>query len=427
MRFANRPGAGVGLIVTEPPIEPLAPLDGYRQKVLRSRARARSTPMRSSRCSSGAVAASSSMIWTSPVGSSQLIGPGASNPAGIVAGLVRTPSASHPEGMVRVALFGDPTKALGSVAEPECALVIAALDLAEELGVPVEWFALSSGAKISMDSGTENMDWVARTLRRLITFTQAGGEVNVVVAGINVGAQPYWNAEATMLMHTKGILIMTPDSAMVLTGKQSLDYSGGISAEDNFGIGGYDRVMGPNGQAQYWAPNLTAACGTLLAHYEHTYVAPGERFVRRAHTSDPYDRDVRGYPHVHPASDFTSVGDIFSDELNRERKKPFDIRTVMHAVVDQDHTVLERWAGCGRWRHDGRLGCPPRRLSSLAARNRVPADPPARLDPNRRSRPVDGGNIIPAIIEEGRPRHQLGQRQSTPCRARESLRFRRFA
>ncbi len=267
------------------------------------------------------------------------------NRAAIVAGLVSTPSARYPEGMVRVALLGDPTKALGSVAEPECALVIAALDLAEELAVPVEWFALSSGAMISMASGTENMDWVARALRRLITFTQAGGEVNVVVAGINVGAQPYWNAEATMLMHTKGILVMTPDSAMVLTGKHSLDYSGGVSAEDNFGIGGYDRVMGPNGQAQYWAPNLTAACGVLFAHYEHAYVAPGERTARRAGTQDPHDRDVRSYPHVHPGSDFRTVGDIFSDEVNHERKQPFDIRTVMAAVVDQDHAVLERWAG----------------------------------------------------------------------------------
>ena len=76
--------------------------------------------------------------------------------------------------------------------------------------VPVEWFALSAGARISMDSGTENMDWVAKALRRIVEFTQAGGEINVVVAGINVGAQPYWNAEATMLMHTKGILVMTP-------------------------------------------------------------------------------------------------------------------------------------------------------------------------------------------------------------------------
>jgi hypothetical protein len=83
-----------------------------------------------------------------------------------------------------------------------------------------------------------------------------------------------------MLMHTKGILVMTPDSAMVLTGKQSLDFSGGVSAEDNFGIGGYDRVMGPNGQAQYWAPNLGAAMGILLGHYDHTYIASGEDRAR---------------------------------------------------------------------------------------------------------------------------------------------------
>jgi acetyl-CoA carboxylase carboxyltransferase component len=125
--------------------------------------------------------------------------------------------------MQRVALLSDPTRALGSLAEPECTRIIAALDLAEELGVPVEWFALSAGAKIAMDSGTENMDWIAAVVRRIIEFTQRGGELNVVVTGINVGAQPYWNAEATMLMHTRGILVMTPEGAMVLTGKQSLD------------------------------------------------------------------------------------------------------------------------------------------------------------------------------------------------------------
>jgi acetyl-CoA carboxylase carboxyltransferase component len=189
------------------------------------------------------------------------------------------------------------------------------------------------------------MDWVAKALKRIIEFTQAGHEINVVVAGINVGAQPYWNAEATMLMHTKGILVMTPDSAMVLTGKQSLDFSGGVSAEDNFGIGGYDRVMGPNGQAQYWAKDLVDAYGILLAHYENTWVAPGEPGPRRAPTSDPHDRDVTPYPHALAGSDFTSVGDIFSPATNADRKKAFDIRTLMRAVTDQDHGILERWAG----------------------------------------------------------------------------------
>jgi acetyl-CoA carboxylase carboxyltransferase component len=184
----------------------------------------------------------------------------------------------------------------------------------------------------------------SRALRRIVAFTQAGGEINVVVAGINVGAQPYWNAEATMLMHTRGILVMTPDSAMVLTGKQSLDFSGGVSAEDNFGIGGYARVMGPNGQAQYWAPNLAAARDVLMSHYEHTYVARGEPAPRRAATADPVSRDVTGYPHSHPDTDFTCVGEIFSAQTNPDRKKPFDIRAVMAAVTDSDHVALERWA-----------------------------------------------------------------------------------
>ena len=269
--------------------------------------------------------------------------PLANNPAGVVVGLVSNATERYPEGMQRVAILGDPTRALGSLAEPECRRIIAALDLAERLGVPVEWFALSAGAKIAMDSGTENMDWIAAVLRRIVEVTQAGTEINVIVTGINVGAQPYWNAEATMLMHTRGILVMAPSGAMVLTGKQALDYSGAVSAEDNFGIGGYERIMGPNGQAQYRAADVAGACRILLSHYEHTYVAPGERFPRRATTADPADRDVRDAPHHAPQSAFARIGDVFSDESNPERKQPFDIRSVMRAAIDADHAPLERW------------------------------------------------------------------------------------
>jgi acetyl-CoA carboxylase carboxyltransferase component len=146
-----------------------------------------------------------------------------------------------------------------------------------------------------------------------------------------------------MLMHTRGILVMTPDSAMVLTGKQAIDYSGGVSAEDNFGIGGYGRIMGPNGEAQYWAPSLAAACDVLFDHYDLTYRAPGERWPRRAATRDPIDRDVQlARQHVEGV-DMTTVGDIFSATANPDRKKPFDIRTLMTATVDSDHEVLERW------------------------------------------------------------------------------------
>ena len=167
-----------------------------------------------------------------------------------------------------------------------------------------------------------------------------------MVAGINVGAQPYWNAEATMLMHTKGMLATTPDSAMVLTGKQSLDFSGGVWAEDNFGIGGYDRVMGPNGQAQYWAPDIGAACdvlaGALRRHLPGAgrgRRAPGGR--RRTRSTATSARSRTRWR----AATSRTVGDIFSSATNLDRKKLFDIRTVMRAVADADHPVLERWAG----------------------------------------------------------------------------------
>jgi acetyl-CoA carboxylase carboxyltransferase component len=295
------------------------------------------------------------------------------NKAAIVAGVVTTRTRRHRQGVTRVVLLGDPTKSLGALSEPECRRVIAALNLAEEMKVPVEWYALSAGARISMESGTENLDWVASALKRIVEYTQAGGEINIVVAGTTVGAQPYWNAEATMLMHTKGVLVMTPESAMVLTGKHALDFSGGVSAEDNFGIGGYDRVMGPNGQAQYWAPNLAAARDVLMAHYDHTYIAPGEDAPRRAATNDPSDRDVSSFPHTIADSEFTTVGEIFSATANPDRKKPFDIRTVMRAVSDQDHAVLERWAGMAGAEtavvQDAHLGGIPVCLIGIESRN----------------------------------------------------------
>ncbi|HYI56308.1 MAG TPA: carboxyl transferase domain-containing protein, partial [Microlunatus sp.] len=343
--FHYQPGSGVVTTLGAPPLYRLKPLDDYDQKVVRAKRRGVVYPYELQAMIAGPGGTATEYDLDDTGALAPVERPYGQNKAGIIAGVISTPTDLHPEGVTRVLLCGDPLRALGAVAEAECARIIAALDLAEEMRVPVEWFAVSAGARISMESGTENMDWVARALKRIVEFTQDGGEINVVVAGINVGAQPYWNAEATMLMHTKGVLIMTPDSAMVLTGKQSLDFSGGVSAEDNFGIGGYDRVMGPNGQAQYWAPDLAGAREILMAHYDHAYVAPGEDGPRRADTTDPHDRDVTVFPHDPAGSGFETVGDIFSPITNPDRKKAFDIRTVMAAVADQDHPTQERWAG----------------------------------------------------------------------------------
>ncbi|HME09979.1 MAG TPA: carboxyl transferase domain-containing protein [Bryobacteraceae bacterium] len=390
--------SGAGFLITFRPattLQPMKPLSEYHQKVIRMRRRGLLYPyeivktLTPDREDMQAEFPPGDFIEHDLNPAGRLIPvdrPHGQNKANIVVGIIRNFTNKYPEGMRRVLLLGDPSKDLGAVAEPECRRILAALDLAGENSLPVEWFPVSAGAKISMDSGVENMDWIARVLRRLIEFTQAGGEVNLLVNGINVGAQPYWNAEATMLMHTRGILVMTPKASMVLTGKHALDYSGGVSAEDNQGIGGYDRIMGPNGQAQYWARDIDEACHILLRHYEHTYIAPGERFPRPAETTDPIGRDVRTYPHAKGGEDgFALVGDIFSDETNPGRKKSFDIRKVMLAVIDQDHLPLERWAGTRSaetaviW--DAHLGGYPVCLAGIESRpvpriGFVPADGP---------------------------------------------------
>jgi hypothetical protein len=239
--------------VTEPPTDAISPLDAYTQKVQRSAARGLMYRNEIVPLLTGPDGSLVEHDFDSDGRFAPVERPRGRTTAGIVTGVISAPTERHPESMTRWRCSAIRRRRSERWPFPS-ALVVAALDLAEARGLPVEWFALSSGPTISMESGTENMDAVARRLRRLITFTHGGGEVNIVVAGINVGAQPYWHAEATMFLHTKGIRVMTPDSP------------------------------------------------------------------------------------------FTTVGDIFSAETNKHRKKPFDIRTVIDAAVDSDHASLERWA-----------------------------------------------------------------------------------
>jgi len=60
------------------------------------------------------------------------------------------------------------------------------------LQIPVEWLPVSSGARIAMNSGTENLDATARMVRRIVTFTQAGGVIHIIVAGST------WGRKATL-------------------------------------------------------------------------------------------------------------------------------------------------------------------------------------------------------------------------------------
>ena len=268
--------------------------------------------------------------------------PYGSNEAAVVFGIISTPTAKFPEGLRRVLILSDPTGAMGALAGPECERIIAAIGLAEQLGLPVEWVPVSSGAKIAMDSGTETLDATARVARRIITFTQAGGTINILIDGVNVGAQSYFDALATMLIHCRGILVMTTRASMVLTGRAALEASGAVSAEDESAIGGLERIMGPNGQSQYSANDLGDAYRILFEYYRYSYVASGESRPRRFPTTDPVERDIRSSPCEEEG--FQTVGEILDEKTNPGRKRPFPMRSVMAAVVDQDGGWLERWA-----------------------------------------------------------------------------------
>jgi acetyl-CoA carboxylase carboxyltransferase component len=277
--------------------------------------------------------------------------PQPSRAAGVVVGRLSHRLAPHVEPVERIWLCGDATRSLGAVAEPECRRIVAAIDLAEREGLALEWVAVSAGARISMSSGTENMDWCAVVVRRLVEFTQAGGQVVVVVAGINVGAQSYWNAEATMLMHCAGLLVMVEGTAMVLTGHRALARAGGESERSDHDLGGTP-VMGANGQAHHCVRDLVEALALVLEH--HGLCASGPRHPAvQAPTEDTPERDVCEDP-LHPDALSDTREDTLASVLhglaNPRRSRPFAIESVMGALVDRDAPVLRRWqeaAGAG--------------------------------------------------------------------------------
>ena len=344
--------------------------------------------------------------------------PGHERECGVMIGVMTHVVDGHPEGISRVWIGGDPSRSMGAVAEAECRRIIAAIDLAERLDVPVEWVAISAGARIAWDSGTENMDWCAAVVARLITFTQRGGQVVVVVSGINVGAQSYWNAEATMLGHHKGMLIMLPDQAMVLTGKRALALSGGGTHATDAHIGGYDEVMGPNGQAHHKAATMIDAYRMVFSHHSLCTRRRDEGAPVVA-SSDPLDRDITPDRYTEPEP-FATVGEVLDKSTHPGRKQAFAMRSVMGAVVDRDAPVLERWTDMADARGtivwDSRIGGSP----VSVARHR---GPPGQV---RHRRPLALRlDAAPRGFAQGGQGDQRGVGQPPGRRTRLALRLRR--
>ena len=270
-----------------------------------------------------------------------------------------------------------------------------------------------------MDSGTENLDATARVVRRIVTFTEAGGTIHVIVQGVNVGAQSYFDALATMLMHTRGVLIMTPNASMVLTGRAALEASGAVSAEDEQAIGGFERIMGPNGQAQYFAGSLADAYRLLLRPLPLHLRGAGGAGIRDA---------VR---HVGP-SDGASVRDAVEDDPKRVRLRhrvgeifddrrrtpgasaPSPCATLMSARDRPRRRTRSsagaRWVGAETaivW--DAHLGGhSPVTLIGIESKN---AHRATGYRPQRRSGLLDRRHPLSALVQESGARAQRRQRE----------------
>ncbi|MEO2167238.1 MAG: carboxyl transferase domain-containing protein, partial [bacterium] len=296
--------------------------------------------------------------------------------AAVVVGVLSSRTEEIPEGMRRAVIVSDPTRDMGALGPAECDRIVATIDLAEREALPVEWLPISAGARIAMESGTENLDATARVVRRIVTFTEAGGTIHVVVNGVNVGAQSYWDALATMLLHCKGILIMTASGSMVLAGRAALEAAGSVAAEDEIAIGGYERMAGPNGEAQYFARDLADASRILKAYYRVSYIVPGETRPRPRKSEDPSDRNICRTSYVaEHGENFATIGEIFDETTNPGRKKPFSMRNLMGALVDVDGEPLERWRD---WEGaetaivwDAHLGGRPVSLIGIESHNRI--------------------------------------------------------
>ena len=97
-----------------------------------------------------------------------------------------------------------------------------------------------------MSSGTEKsrLDSTCSTAHHQ---HQDGFFINIIVHGINVGAQSYWNASSVDAQRD-----FDYDLGWINGTNQTLDFSGSVSAEDERGIGGAEKIMGPNGQSSVY-------------------------------------------------------------------------------------------------------------------------------------------------------------------------------
>ena len=424
VRIFNPAGRGVTVELDEPPTNPLQPLDDGAQRIVSARRRGTLHPAEIVKAVNG------EFVEHDLDEDGELVPvdrPPATNDASVVVGLVRNRTERYPEGMLRVALLGDPTRSLGSLAEPECRRIIAALDLAEQLDVPVEWFAVSSGAKIAMDSGTENMDWVAAALRRIVR--------------LHAGRRRDQRDRDRHQRRRPAVLQRRGDDADAHARHPRDDARQRDGADRQAGarllgrrLGGgqlrHRRLRPRDGPQRPGAvlgarhpARLRPAAALLRAHLRGAGRAlPAPRRDHRPVRPRHLGRAARGAR--------LGPGDRRRDLQRGDQPGPQE--AVRHPLGDARGDRPRRRAARALGRHARgrdrrRLGRAPRRPPGGAAGDRVAAAVALRRGPGRRSRAVDLRHAVPRLLEEDRPRDQRGVRAPAAGRARQPRRLRRLA
>ena len=333
------------------------------------------------------------------------------NTANIVVGLITNVTEKYPEGMTRVILLGDPSRRSGSLAEPECrahprrarpgradaraARVVRALGRREDLDGErhrehgLDRPGAAPAHRVHAGRRRDQHHRHRHQRRRPAVLERRGDDADAHARDPDHDAGGRDGADRARRRSTTRARCRPRTT----WGSAATSTSWGRTARRS------------TGRATSARP-ARSCCGTTTTptscRASGSRAGPS-RATRSTATSAPFPHgDVQG-------AGFALVGDVFSDEKNPGRKKPFDIRKVMRAVSDQDHEPLERWAAHARRRDRGDVGRPRRRLPGA----------PARLRVARRCRasgivPPDGpgavhvGHAVPDGVEED------GARSSTP-------------
>lgn len=221
------------------------------------------------------------------------------NEAGVVIG-IKTDDLALGIPVRRLLIIGDLShSSRGAIRGQECIRINAAIRYAASEKIPIDWYAASFGVQVHRERGVEGLDAAASTIREIVTNCHRNGvQINFIIDEANIGAQSYWDSMGAIVYDTSGILIMTPNGCMALTGPKALacalystvssenisKYTDALYPQGLQSLSGHMLVHGPNSDSMLFAKDLEEASQFLLLHHYYSYLHPAEKIAsRRCH------------------------------------------------------------------------------------------------------------------------------------------------